>query len=112
MFNTSRMKKYYVALHCICIISLWAIQASAQTISFKSLLFDYGLIYEHADKVEAQFEFTNTGDAPLILTKVKPGCGCTTADYTKDSVQPGAKGFIRIYFHPRGYSGYFTKLFK
>ncbi|HPM12095.1 MAG TPA: DUF1573 domain-containing protein [Bacteroidales bacterium] len=103
------MKKFYIILYCIGIIHLCAIGVSAQTISFKSLLFDYGLIYEHVDKIEALFEFTNTGDAPLILTKVKPGCGCTTADYTRDSVQPGAKGFIRIYFHPRGYSGYFTK---
>lgn len=100
------MKKLYL-LVIICIISITTIQS--QTISFNTLLQDYGLIYENIEKAEANFIFTNVGDKPLIITKVKPGCGCTTADYTRDSVQPGAKGYIRIDFHPKGYSGYFTK---
>lgn len=82
---------------------------NAQTISFNSLLHDYGIVYDHVESVEAHFVLTNTGDSPLIIHKVKPTCGCTTANYTKDSIMPGGRGYITVAFHPKGYSGFFTK---
>jgi hypothetical protein len=43
------------------------------------------------EKVYASFTIKNTGDAPLKISRVKPGCGCTVAKY--DSlVNPGKTG--------------------
>lgn len=70
---------------------------------------DYGSIKEDQGKKEAVFEFTNTGDSVLVITRVQPSCGCTASDYTKTPVPPGGKGFVNAVFDPRGYSGRFAK---
>ncbi len=82
---------------------------SAQEISFITKTHDFDTIYSENGKVTHSFTFTNTGDEPLVLTKVKAGCGCTTTAYTKDSVAPGQTGFITAQFNPRGYSSRFKK---
>jgi hypothetical protein len=44
--------------------------------------------------LKAQFKITNTGDEPLKITDVRPGCGCTVVSY--DSViAPKKSGFIK-----------------
>jgi hypothetical protein len=45
------------------------------------------------------FEFTNVGKEPLILSDVRPTCGCTIADYTKTPVKSGEKGIIKITYN-------------
>ena len=30
-----------------------------------------------------EFNFTNTGNAPVVISDVKASCGCTTPDFTK-----------------------------
>lgn len=99
------MKRYFVLI-CIC---FFALQMHSQTISFNKIMHDYGLLYDHVQQAESMFVFTNIGDKPLIITKVKPSCGCTSSNYTKDSIPPGGQGYITIAFHPKGYSGFFTK---
>ena len=47
--------------------------ASAQTISFDKTTIDYGTIPVNADGNRV-FTFKNTGDKPLILSNVQPGC--------------------------------------
>src|SRR5246127_3057124 len=49
--------------------------------------------------VTTVFEFTNVGKEPLILTEVRPTCGCTIADYTKTPVKSGDKGTIKITYN-------------
>ncbi|MDX1761377.1 MAG: DUF1573 domain-containing protein, partial [Christiangramia sp.] len=53
--------------------------AQAQKVAkmeFKSETIDYGEIKKGSDGVRV-FEFTNTGDAPLVIEDVKSSCGCT-----------------------------------
>lgn len=45
------------------------------------------------------FEFTNTGSKPLILTDVKASCGCTTPSWTKEPVMPGQKGSVKAQYN-------------
>jgi len=42
------------------------------------------------------YNFTNEGDAPLIITKVETTCGCTVPEYTQTPVKKGEKGFIKV----------------
>ena len=49
---------------------------------------------EKGTPVEHLFNFTNNGDVPLIISKVKASCGCTVANYTKVPIAPGEKGFV------------------
>jgi hypothetical protein len=79
-------------------------------INFSKMRHDYGTINEADGKKEAVFEFTNTGDSVLVVTKVQPSCGCTAGDWTKSPIPPNGKGFVKASFDPRGQSGgRFTK---
>ncbi len=46
------------------------------------------------EKVKIVFRFLNTGNKPLFLSEVRPGCGCTLADFTKGAILPGKQGEV------------------
>ncbi|UOU99751.1 DUF1573 domain-containing protein [Chryseobacterium daecheongense] len=66
--------------------------------------FDFGKI-KKGDKVEHVYEITNTGTNPLVISEVKPGCGCTAPDFTKDPILPGKKGKITLHFDSSNFDG-------
>lgn len=89
------MKKIVLVLF----IGLLGISLNAQEktakISFKTDTVDYGEIQKGSDGVRV-FEFTNTGDAPLIISKVSSSCGCTIPEKPKDPILPGKVGKIKV----------------
>ncbi len=89
-----------------------AIQITEDTdIKFNELHHQFGTLTE-GETVGCFFTFTNTGTAPLLITKVTPGCGCTTAKYTQKPVLPGESGEVEIRFDTRGFSGKQYKVIK
>jgi hypothetical protein len=70
-------------------------QEKVAKIAFKSDTIDYGTIEKGANGVRV-FEFTNTGDAPLIVSKVTSSCGCTIPKKPKDPILPGQTGEIEV----------------
>ncbi len=94
------MKK--LMMICAMVIG-FAITASAQTdnkaeFKFTEEKHDFGKVPQ-GKPVTTEFAFTNIGAEPLILTEVKPTCGCTIADYTKTPVKHGEKGTIKITYN-------------
>jgi hypothetical protein len=94
------MKK--LILMCAVVLG-FALTASAQTdtkaeFKFTAEKYDFGKIPQ-GKPVSTNFEFTNIGEEPLILTEVKPTCGCTIADYTRTPVKKGDKGVIKITYN-------------
>jgi hypothetical protein len=79
----------------------------ASGMTFASTTIDFGKI-EQGKPVSADFEFTNSTMVPLIISSVKPTCGCTVADYPKEPVQPGKSGKISVTFNAAS-SGAFAK---
>lgn len=71
---------------------------------FENMEFDFGTIAE-GKVVEHEFEFTNVGQAPLVISNVQASCGCTSPDWTKTPVKPGDKGFIKVVFNSAAKSG-------
>jgi hypothetical protein len=89
-------------------------QAIAQTdakvttvIEWASKIHDFGKI-PRGKPVTAEFQFTNPSLVPLIITSVRPSCGCTVADYPKEPVQPQKSGVIKVTYNAAG-TGYFQK---
>lgn len=90
-------------------ISIVSLAQVAKPLQFREEAFDFGDVIEKAGPVTHQFEFTNVTNRPIKILNVKPSCGCTTPDWTKEPVQPGKTGFIQARFDPKGRPGYFTK---
>jgi hypothetical protein len=77
---------------------------SLGSFSFPSMEYDFGTIPE-GQIVEHQFNFTNNGQAPLVISNVTASCGCTSPDWTKTPVKPGEKGFVKVVFNSAAKSG-------
>ncbi len=69
--------------------------------------YSFGKI-EQNKPVTAIFKFTNTGDAPLVLTTVAPSCGCTAPTYSKEPIMPGQEGTVEAKYNAAA-MGAFTK---
>jgi len=78
------------------------------TIALSESNFDFGKI-KKGDKVEHIYEITNTGTNPLVISEVKPGCGCTAPDFTKEPIMPGKKGKITLHFDSTNFDGNVNK---
>lgn len=84
-----------------------ATPADASTLgafSFEEIEYDFGTINE-GQVVEHLFNFTNNGQAPLVISNITASCGCTSPDWTKTPVQPGESGFVKVVFNSTAKSG-------
>jgi len=73
-------------------------QDSTLVIKFENTVHDYGTIEQGADGA-FEFKFTNEGKTPLILNNVRSSCGCTVPSWTKEPVQPGSGGSIKVVYN-------------
>ena len=77
-------------------------------IQFKEETIDYGKISRGSDGVRV-FEFTNTGDAPLVITNVRSSCGCTIPKKPEEPILPGQTGQIEVKYDTNRAAGPFRK---
>ncbi len=68
---------------------------NAPEISFTATVFDYGTIEKGSDGI-CEFEFTNTGKEPLILSRPRSSCGCTVPAWPQYPILPGKSDKIKI----------------
>ncbi len=80
---------------------------STTPLIWKSETVEVGEIPQGTPKV-IEFEFKNTSDKAVLISNVRPGCGCTNADYTKESIAPGKIGYVKATFNAAN-PGPFTK---
>ena len=72
--------------------------------AFPEMEYDFGVINE-GQVVEHLFKFTNSGQAPLVISNITASCGCTSPDWTKTPVKPGEEGFVKVVFNSAAKSG-------
>lgn len=77
--------------------------------TFTEYTVDLGFIKEEKGVVKCEFEFSNTGNAPLMIIDVKASCGCTHPEFPLQPIAPGKKGKIKVKYNPAGASGGFRK---
>ena len=70
-------------------------QTTGPAIEFTSQVVDYGEIERGSDGIR-RFEFTNTGNQPLVISKVYSSCGCTIPKKPEAPIAPGDKGEIQV----------------
>lgn len=94
----------------IALVSLTAVlMAKGPAITFKESVHDFKEIEEMGGLAKYDFEFTNTGDAVLVINSVRASCGCTTPSWTKTPIEPGKKGVVSVAYDPQGRPGSFIK---
>ncbi|GGW82037.1 DUF1573 domain-containing protein [Salegentibacter mishustinae] len=94
------MKKFIaIAIFVVAGIGTAMAQETAK-IEFKSETIDYGEIKKGSDGVRV-FEFTNTGNVPLVIANVTSSCGCTIPKKPEDPIQPGETGEIQVKYNTK-----------
>src|SRR5690606_5707480 len=78
--------------------------ANAPIITISNDTFDFGVAKE-GEKVSHEFEFTNDGNTPLIISSVNASCGCTTPNYPKQPIKPGERSKIEVVFDTKNQPG-------
>ena len=91
------MKKLLVYLTLL--IGFFSFAQSGAKIEFKEETINYGEVEKGKDDGIRVFEFTNTGDEPLIIKNAKSSCGCTVPEWPKDPIDPGGKGQIKVQYN-------------
>ncbi len=74
-------------------------------ITFEKTEHDFGKLLQ-GEVVTCSFHFTNTGKAPLIISRVTTSCGCTVGEYPKEPIAPGDKGVIKATYDSKGHHGF------
>lgn len=84
-------------------------QTAKSRIAFEKLQHNFGTFKEELGVQTVAFNFKNDGATPLILNNVQASCGCTTPEWTREPVAPGAKGVIKVSYDPKNRPGVFNK---
>ncbi len=99
------MKKLILSISAIFFFGMLSAQTAETTVSeekseitFVSLEHNYGQVEFNANGTY-QFEYTNTGKVALVLIDVKPSCGCTTPEWSREPIKPGDKGKITVKYN-------------
>ncbi len=83
------------------------VSATPDVLSMKETAFDFGTIPQ-GKPVYHFFEVTNTGKTPMVISNVQTTCGCTTPEWSKEPVAPGATTKIRVGYNAAS-EGHFEK---
>ena len=84
-------------------------QAAAEPqLSIPKATHDFGTVLQ-GTKVTHDFEIKNTGDAPLAIKGIQPGCGCTVANLEKQSLAPGESAMVKATFDTANFQGHKVK---
>jgi hypothetical protein len=83
-------------------IGFVAAQTKQADIKFKQTTYNFGKFSENHPVVSCDFEFTNTGDAPLIIHQAIASCGCTVPQYPKQPIMPGKTGVVKVTYNGTG----------
>jgi hypothetical protein len=62
---------------------------------------DFGKVKE-GEILPVAFHFKNTGEHSLVISEVRPGCGCTDPEKPEEPIAPGKEGVIKAKFNSKG----------
>lgn len=82
--------------------------AMLTSVSIDKTVYDYGTIRKGSAN-PAELIITNTGNHPLVISRVSASCGCTNVNWEKQPVEPGQTTKIRVEMKPED-TGRFSKI--
>ena len=113
MKQKTMTKRLFIAFFTLCMVAMSAMADDKQAeATFEVKSHDFGTIKEANGPVTCTFEFTNTGDKPLLIIDATASCGCTRPEFPTKPIKPGKKGKIKVTYSPIGRPGAFKKTVK
>lgn len=79
--------------------------APQEPLQFKEVEYDFGQVPQ-GKPIYHFFEIKNTGSKPVTLNDVHASCGCTTPEWSKDPIAPGATAKIKVGFNAASEGGF------
>ena len=74
--------------------------------------YDFGVMKESAGRQTGFARFINEGPDTTFIAYVRPSCGCTDADWTREPLAPGDTASVSFTYNPVGRPGMFEKTVK
>lgn len=105
------MKKTFFLLIVCCAFSttILAQQETAKaSLSLEKNAHDFGDLLQGSEAVY-EFKFKNTGNASLLITEVKAFCSCTSAEWSKEPIEAGKSGVVKVFYDTKRRMGAFNK---
>lgn len=78
---------------------LLSLVLAAAPVKFDKTVHDFGVISIKDGAVKCVFTMTNTTDKPVTIFAVTTSCGCTNADWTRNSIAPGETGNVTVTYN-------------
>lgn len=100
--------KRILFIFSILFMFLTGVQAQPK-ISFEKESQDLGYVLWRSP-VTVTYNFTNTGDKPLVISNVTSSCGCTSVDWTKAPVPVGGKGKVSAVFDAEAIGHFYKEI--
>ena len=98
-------KLLFIALLIVSSTILAQEETDKGVFAFENETINYGVIAKNADG-NRSFVFTNVGDEPIVITKVKGSCGCTVATKPSDPILPGETAEIGVKYATNRLGGF------
>jgi hypothetical protein len=77
---------------------------NAGEFKFQVMEYNFGTI-KQGDKINRDFDFTNVGKEPIIISEAHGSCGCTVPQWPKEPIAKGQKATIKVTFNSAGKMG-------
>lgn len=101
------MKKILLFTGLLFLVTNLFSQEKLAEIKFTETIIDYGII-ENGEDGNRTFVFKNTGNSPLVFTRIFSSCGCTIPKKPEKPVMPGESGEIQVSYDTKR-TGIFQK---
>lgn len=109
------MNKSIYTIISVLLLSVLSLNIEAQTLDRKMLTWErktinIGAVLEENGPVDVEFYAVNLHEEKIAITDIITDCGCTTVDYTKDSLENQKIASLKVKFDPDHRGGEFSKV--
>ena len=89
----------------VILVLFFSVSISAQEFKFEKEIINYGKI-KKGEEGKRIFEFTNIGNAPLIIKDIKTSCDCAVPKKPEQPIMSGEKGTITVEYDTSKIGGF------
>jgi hypothetical protein len=102
------LKRLLLVMMAVLLLADVGLSESFPEVEVQQPIFDFGEVLR-GQSVKHTFVFKNSGDALLVVDRVKSTCGCTGVLLSEKNIPPGGEGTIKATFNSSRFRGHVEK---